>query len=170
METERFSVPELLFHPADVGLMQPGVQHATLQTLSSVEDTLAEVAAGLVVLTGGNTRFPNFHHRFVTELRGSIPCDHKLQVLPCQHNIGEQPLRGDLHLYRFTCHIIQTILYGIPPESTRMKFVKDGVSLHFCQERRIWSTVTTIAIDFSTRSGRFSPSFSILADSIGKQC
>lgn len=81
METERFSVPELLFHPMDIGLRQVGVADAALQSLSAVESTLAEAAAGLVLSTGGNTNFFNFQERFRTELRAGLPSEYGLQVV-----------------------------------------------------------------------------------------
>jgi actin-related protein 6 len=80
METERFSVPELLFHPMDIGLRQVGVADAALQSLSAVESTLAEAAAGLVLSTGGNTKFFNFQERIRTELRAGLPSEYSLQV------------------------------------------------------------------------------------------
>lgn len=33
MESERFTVPELLFHPSDIGMDQAGVAEATSQSL-----------------------------------------------------------------------------------------------------------------------------------------
>lgn len=38
METERFSVPELLFYPDDVGLLQAGLAETTWQSLQSVDE------------------------------------------------------------------------------------------------------------------------------------
>jgi hypothetical protein len=38
METERFSAPELLFNPCDIGLLQAGVAEATWQSLSELNN------------------------------------------------------------------------------------------------------------------------------------
>lgn len=80
METERFSVPELLFFPTDIGLVQPGLPEAAAQSLATVEEVLAEAAANLVVLTGGNTKFRNFNNRFTNEMRKLIPNEHDLKI------------------------------------------------------------------------------------------
>ena len=40
METERFSVPEILFNPSDVGIDQAGVAEATWQSLQSLSQVL----------------------------------------------------------------------------------------------------------------------------------
>jgi hypothetical protein len=37
METERFSVPELLFYPNDIGLQQAGLSETTWQSLHALD-------------------------------------------------------------------------------------------------------------------------------------
>jgi len=37
MEIERFSVPEVLFHPPDIGLDMAGIAEATWQSLSQLD-------------------------------------------------------------------------------------------------------------------------------------
>jgi actin-related protein 6 len=38
METERFTVPEVLFHPSDIGMNQAGITEATWQSLSELSE------------------------------------------------------------------------------------------------------------------------------------
>jgi actin-related protein 6 len=73
METERFCVPEVLFYPSDVGMNQGGIVDATAECLSSMDDVDAGLAAANLVLTGGNTKFPQFEQRFYNEVRPIIP-------------------------------------------------------------------------------------------------
>jgi len=63
METERFTVPELLFTPSDVGMDQAGVAEACWDGVQQLP--LLERAACLqnVLLTGGNANFPNYDKR-----------------------------------------------------------------------------------------------------------
>lgn len=74
METERYTVPEVLFHPSDVGMQQAGLVEATHQSLSEV---ISEVDRGLlsrnILLTGGNMCFPQVKERFETDIRSLIP-------------------------------------------------------------------------------------------------
>ena len=56
METERFCVPELLFHPSDIGIDQAGIAEATWQGLQSLGTVDQALAVSSVVLTGGNAR------------------------------------------------------------------------------------------------------------------
>lgn len=41
METERFSVPELLFYPSDIGLQQAGVAETTAQSLNCLSQVIS---------------------------------------------------------------------------------------------------------------------------------
>ena len=63
METERFTVPELLFTPSDVDMNQAGVAEACWDGVRRLP--LLERAACLqnVLLTGGNANFPNYDKR-----------------------------------------------------------------------------------------------------------
>jgi len=54
METERFSVAEVLFNPSDVGMEQAGVAEATAEALAALDPVDAGLAAANLVLTGGN--------------------------------------------------------------------------------------------------------------------
>jgi len=76
METERFTVPEVLFNPLDIGMPQAGLPAACWDGLKTGA-TLVEQGACLpnTILTGGNVQFPNFKQRFDAELRPFIPED-----------------------------------------------------------------------------------------------
>jgi actin-related protein 6 len=73
METERMSVPELLFHPTDIGLEQAGVVEATAQALGALPLVQRGFAGSQVVLTGGNVNLPNLAARYARELRSVLP-------------------------------------------------------------------------------------------------
>lgn len=75
MENERFSVPEVLFHPVDIGLDMAGIAEATWQSLSQLDTIEMSLCASNIILTGGNVSFPNFSIRFYNELRQFLP-DH----------------------------------------------------------------------------------------------
>jgi actin-related protein 6 len=80
LSVERFTLPELLFHPTNVGIQQAGVAETVLQVLSDVKlkypgkfnpsksnsfqflDTNYTSSVN-VVCAGGNTMFPNFTER-----------------------------------------------------------------------------------------------------------
>ena len=73
METERFSVPELLFRPSDVGINQAGMAEATWQALQSLPHPQRALAASTILLTGGNCNIPHLAGRFFSEVAPFIP-------------------------------------------------------------------------------------------------
>ena len=66
---ERISVPELLFHPSDIGLDQAGVHETALQAVEACVPDLREALLANVVLVGGSSNFPNYAERLQAELR-----------------------------------------------------------------------------------------------------
>ncbi len=73
METERFTVPEVLFYPSDVGMEQGGIGDALCESIASMNVIDAGLAAANIVLTGGNCRFPQFASRLYAECRPAVP-------------------------------------------------------------------------------------------------
>ena len=73
MESERFAVPEVLFHPSDIGMDQAGVGEATWQSLSELSEIELGLCANNIILTGGCSRLPQFRDRFHTDIRDNVP-------------------------------------------------------------------------------------------------
>lgn len=73
MEVERFSVPEVLFHPSDIGMGQAGIGEATWQSLRELSEVEIGLCAANIVLTGGNACMPQFKERFQSEIRMNVP-------------------------------------------------------------------------------------------------
>lgn len=101
METERMSVPELLFTPLDVGLQQAGLAETTLQSLSQLSFAEQAAAASRIVLTGGNVQFPNFLPRYQSEVIPMLPDIFEPDIiLPAQPALhawqGMQQVVGEL--------------------------------------------------------------------------
>ena len=57
MGNERFMVPEVLFHPSDIGLNQAGIAEAAAQAVRSVQSDLRGMLFANVVLAGGCALF-----------------------------------------------------------------------------------------------------------------
>ncbi|KAK9245147.1 actin family [Lipomyces tetrasporus] len=78
---ERFSVPELMFSPSDIGIRQAGLPEAIMQAVSAVPDPdVRGLLLGNVVLVGGSTNFPGFRERMSTELQALVPDDVILRL------------------------------------------------------------------------------------------
>ena len=60
---ERFTPPELLFHPENVGMRQSGLVEMIMQSLTAVPTGLWGVMLGNVWVVGGNSKLPGFRER-----------------------------------------------------------------------------------------------------------
>ncbi|KAL8690419.1 MAG: hypothetical protein Q9218_004131 [Villophora microphyllina] len=63
---ERFTVPELLFNPADVGMKEAGLPETVMQSLSGLPQGLWPAMLANVVVVGGNSLFEGFMMRLRT--------------------------------------------------------------------------------------------------------
>ncbi|KAK9374268.1 actin family [Lipomyces chichibuensis] len=78
---ERFSVPELLFNPSDIGIRQAGLPEAIMQSISAVPDPdVRGLLLGNVVFVGGNTKFSGFRERISSELQALVPDNISLRL------------------------------------------------------------------------------------------
>lgn len=60
---ERFTVPELLFNPGDVGMKQAGLPETVLQSLSGVPTGLWPAMLANILVVGGNAKIPGLMER-----------------------------------------------------------------------------------------------------------
>ncbi|CAH4029494.1 unnamed protein product [Pieris brassicae] len=75
MNNERFSIPELLFHPSDVGIPQMGIPEAIINSIDSCPEGNKESLLENIILYGGNALFPGFRDRVFNEVR-ALALDH----------------------------------------------------------------------------------------------
>ncbi|CAH0722969.1 unnamed protein product, partial [Brenthis ino] len=87
LNNERFSIPELLFKPSDVGIPQMGISEAIIHSIDSCPEDNKESLLENIVLFGGNTLFPNFRDRVYSEVR-SFALDH----FDVNVTLGENPI------------------------------------------------------------------------------
>ncbi|KAM7298367.1 actin-related protein 6 [Ixodes scapularis] len=73
LNNERFMVPELLFHPSDIGIDEMGIPEALLHVVSGLPKDVGPHMLKNVLLTGGNACFPDFGERVYKELRSLCP-------------------------------------------------------------------------------------------------
>ncbi|KAK0702874.1 actin family [Apiosordaria backusii] len=80
LRNERFSVPELLFNPTDIGLRQPGLADLVMQSLSALPVGLWPGLLANIVVVGGNAKFDNFIQRLQVELLERVPDECVVRV------------------------------------------------------------------------------------------
>ncbi|KAI0079499.1 actin-like protein ARP6 [Panus rudis PR-1116 ss-1] len=80
MNNERFSVPEVLFRPDDIGLEQSGVAATIAHSISILPEDLQGMFWSHIGLIGGSTKFPGFRERLLSELRMLAPVDCQVEI------------------------------------------------------------------------------------------
>ena len=63
MSNERFTVPELLFRPSDIGMNQGGIAEAVADSIESLPEDVRGMFWANVGLIGGNVKFEGFEER-----------------------------------------------------------------------------------------------------------
>jgi actin-related protein 6 len=73
LNNDRFSVPELLFHPSDVGINQMGISETVVDAISACpEETQPHLYANIIVI-GGSAKFPGMQARLQKDIRSMAP-------------------------------------------------------------------------------------------------
>jgi len=80
LSNERITVPELLFHPSDLGIEQAGIAECVVQAVETCLPDMREALYANILLTGGSTRFPNFEARLRRELRSLVSSDYTVEM------------------------------------------------------------------------------------------
>ncbi|ROT42868.1 Actin/actin-like protein [Sodiomyces alkalinus F11] len=80
LRNERFTVPELLFNPFDIGLRQPGLADLVMQSLDELPIGLWPGLLANIVVVGGNASFQGFIERLEKELVKRVPDDCIVRV------------------------------------------------------------------------------------------
>ncbi|KAH8091034.1 actin-related protein Arp6 [Cristinia sonorae] len=80
MGNERFTVPEIVFRPDDIGMEQMGLAATIAHTISLLPEDLQGMFWANIGLIGGSTKFPGFKQRLITELRALAPVDCMVEL------------------------------------------------------------------------------------------
>jgi actin-related protein 6 len=80
MCSERIMTPELLFHPNDIGLDQPGLPELIKQAIDASPKDIQPFLYSNIFVAGGNANLPNFCPRLERELRCLAPSDCDVRV------------------------------------------------------------------------------------------
>lgn len=82
LSTERISIPEVLFHPSDIGLDQCGIAEGIYESVESLKaPEYKALMYSSIVLVGGNTLFPNFAQRVRNELKTLVDSKYDVNVM-----------------------------------------------------------------------------------------
>ena len=91
---ERFTVPEVLFSPSDLGSKQPGLADCIMQSMSVLPPLIQATLLSNVLVVGGNARIPGFVDRVQDELRSRVKSEWAVRVRKLDDPITSSWLGG----------------------------------------------------------------------------
>ena len=94
LANERFTVPELLFTPSDIGMQQEGIVGTILQSLNALPKGLWQPFLANVVVVGGTSKLPGFVARLEADLRSVVSDDYLVRVAQAQDPVQNVWLGG----------------------------------------------------------------------------
>ncbi|XP_074643022.1 actin-related protein 6-like [Tubulanus polymorphus] len=80
LNNERFAIPELLFHPSDVGIQETGIPEAIVESINATPTEMRPHFYGDILLTGGNCLLPGFKDRILKDVRSMAPADYDINI------------------------------------------------------------------------------------------
>lgn len=73
LANERFTIPELLFHPSDIGLEQSGLPETIMHSINTMPEEVRPMLTANIVVVGGCAKLPNLRDRLAKELEPLVP-------------------------------------------------------------------------------------------------
>lgn len=80
INNERFVIPEVLFHPSDIGIQQMGVAEAILDAINSCPEETRPHLFGNIVICGGSAAFEGMKSRIQKDVRALAPDELTVNV------------------------------------------------------------------------------------------
>lgn len=116
---ERFTIPEIIFNPSDIGSKQTGVADMVMQALAVLPPLIQATMLSNVLVTGGNAAIPGFVGRVESELRSRVRTEWAVRVRKMPDPVTSSWLGGA----RLACHHKETVReFGV----TREEYLEHG--------------------------------------------
>lgn len=81
LNNERFTIPELLFFPSDVGVKQIGVPETIMDAVNACPKEASQHLLSNIIVVGGCALFPGMQKRIETAVRALAPDDIDIKVI-----------------------------------------------------------------------------------------
>ncbi|TPX68722.1 hypothetical protein SpCBS45565_g02883 [Spizellomyces sp. 'palustris'] len=126
MNNERFTVPEVLFSPSDIGIQQAGLAEAIVEAVQNTDPNLHGLFFNNVFLAGGNICVPGLKNRLESDLRKLVPVEADVRVIQAERPITAAWEGGVKWIQQYPNDFNQKCV-------TRAEFMEYGSTL--CEER-----------------------------------
>lgn len=80
LNNERFTVPEILLNPSNLGMDCMGLAEAIVKSIKLCPKEYQSALSDNILLIGGNSNFPGYKERICSEVRSLIPYHWRLNV------------------------------------------------------------------------------------------
>mmetsp|Transcript_26457 Transcript_26457/g.41004 ORF Transcript_26457/g.41004 Transcript_26457/m.41004 type:complete len:618 (-) Transcript_26457:333-2186(-) len=80
LSVERFSVPEILFDPREIGIEQSGICEAIVQSVNACDKVIQAALLRNIILIGGNANLPFLRDRIARDLRMLVPSIYPVRI------------------------------------------------------------------------------------------
>ncbi|KAJ1658319.1 Actin- protein 6 [Dispira simplex] len=80
MDNERFTVPEVLLYPSDIGIRQKGLAEAIVEAVSATPVAFQGLMYANIVIIGGGAGLPGLRERLMAELRPLVPEEYLIRI------------------------------------------------------------------------------------------
>ncbi|KAF7879046.1 hypothetical protein EAF04_000246 [Stromatinia cepivora] len=87
LRNERFTVPELLFNPSDIGMRQSGIAQLVMESLSSLPMGLWPALLANIIVVGGSSKIEGFILRLQLEIKALAPAECYVRCARPEHPI-----------------------------------------------------------------------------------
>jgi actin-related protein 6 len=94
LNSERFTVPEVLFSPSDTGSTQPGIAQCVMQSLAVLPPALQASMLSNILVVGGNVKMTGFLRRVQNEIRMLAPVEYVVRVRAMEDPVTSTWLGG----------------------------------------------------------------------------
>jgi len=88
LNNERFTIPDVLFNPSNIGIQQMGLAEGIVHSISHTPSEMHSHLYAHIVLTGGNFLFPGIKNRLLSEIRKLSPEMYDVSIFLPEDPIG----------------------------------------------------------------------------------
>ncbi|XP_063693426.1 actin-related protein 6-like [Bolinopsis microptera] len=96
LSLERFTVPEILFNPSDIGIEAMGLTEAIVHAIRQCPVNMQPHLYNNIVIIGGSSKFQNFKERIIKDVRSCAPDEFNINVYRPEDPIVEAWKGGQL--------------------------------------------------------------------------
>ena len=140
LSNERITIPEILFHPSDIGIEQMGIPEAICHAVSRTPVEMHPHLYSNIILTGGNVLFPGFSERVESDIRKMCSDEYTVRIFTPDNPVTYS-WRGGWNLSQSQCAAWPDHVLSV----TLAEYKEQGHSIcqKYFSDFQVWNPLTT---------------------------